>query len=178
MAILNLDLEVKHEPKEKLKVDLIPRTAFYNNLRSELSKEDWDLLRKDCYKQAGYTCEICGGIGHEWPVECHEVWTYTTRKRKNKKYRTQKLAGLKAVCPNCHEVIHLGYTTHAGKFLEAVEHLMKVNDWDHEKVNRHIAMAEAKYRARSLHKWKLNIAWAKKRLKEIKRGIAETPSVD
>ena len=38
-------------------------------LRSEanLSKKDWDKLRKACYESAGHKCEICGGVG--WRIQ-------------------------------------------------------------------------------------------------------------
>jgi hypothetical protein len=36
----------------------------------------WDRLRHQVTAEAGNRCEICGGRGRRWPVECHEVWHY------------------------------------------------------------------------------------------------------
>jgi hypothetical protein len=56
-----------------LTIELVPETAWFKNLRSELPKEKWDKLRKDTYKKAGYRCEVCGGKGEKWPVWTFEV---------------------------------------------------------------------------------------------------------
>ena len=60
--------------KIKLTIELVPKTAWYKNVRSEVSKDRWDELRKECYRNANYKCEVCGGTGPKWPVECHEIW--------------------------------------------------------------------------------------------------------
>ena len=60
----------------KLTVDLIPESAFFKNLRSELPAKQWDALRKKCYEKAGNKCEICGGRGTKHAVEAHEIWQY------------------------------------------------------------------------------------------------------
>jgi hypothetical protein len=60
----------------KLTVELVPETSWYSNLRSELTEEQWDTVRRRCYVAADYRCEVCGGRGPKWPVECHEVWSY------------------------------------------------------------------------------------------------------
>jgi len=36
----------------------------------------WDRLRRQVAAEAGERCEIFGGRGRRWPVECHEVWDY------------------------------------------------------------------------------------------------------
>ena len=59
-----------------LTVELVPKTAWYKNLRSELPEGKWDQLRKHSYRLAEYKCEICTGKGDKWPVECHEIWDY------------------------------------------------------------------------------------------------------
>ena len=51
-----------------------PVHVLYTNVRSHLPKGVWDRLRRQVAAQAG--CEICGGRGRRWAVECHEVWHY------------------------------------------------------------------------------------------------------
>lgn len=106
----------------KLEIELVPASAFYSNLRSILDKSDWDILRRLVYKKANYKCEICGGIGKEHPVECHEVWNYNDRDFNielltdeeitdtiyNKVVRVQKLSHCQAICPDCHQAKHIG----------------------------------------------------------------------
>ena len=82
----------------KLTVELVPRSLWGINLRSELPKSKWDKLRKATYKKANFVCEICGGVGRKWPVECHEIWHYDDENK------VQRLDGLIALCPPCHQV--------------------------------------------------------------------------
>src|SRR5579862_704679 len=92
--------------RKNLTINLIPSTAWYKNLRSELPKGEWDKLRKAQYKTANYVCEICGASGLEqgfkWPVEAHEVWEF------DDKEHIQKLISLIALCPLCHMCQHYG----------------------------------------------------------------------
>ena len=60
----------------KLTIELVPKTSWFTNLRSLVSKEQWDKIRNKVYWKAGYKCEICGSKGPKWPVECHEIWHY------------------------------------------------------------------------------------------------------
>lgn len=59
-----------------LTIELVPNTCWYSNVRSNVAKKDWDTLRYHTYKQASHRCEICGGVGQQHPVECHEIWDY------------------------------------------------------------------------------------------------------
>lgn len=148
----------------KLEIELIPKTSFFKNLRSELSTSEWNILRKDCYKKAGYKCEICGGKGKKHPVECHELWEY--------KNGIQKLVGLIALCPPCHEVKHFGRTGIMGRYEQAILHLKKVNQWTDKKVRMHIEGAFALWAQRSVQKWSLDISWAKNKESNMRVKVA------
>src|SRR5688500_8134041 len=50
-------------PRTLLTVELVPRTCWFSNLRSELSQDEWDRLRRSVYERAGNRCEVCGGKG-------------------------------------------------------------------------------------------------------------------
>ena len=80
----------------KLTIELVPRMCWYSNVRTNVTREKWDIIRKECYRKSNYKCEICGDKGTTHPVECHEIWEYD-----DVNY-VQKLIGFIALCPNCH----------------------------------------------------------------------------
>ena len=145
----------------KLSIELVPRTVWFKNLRSELQGGEWDLIRKAVYKRACYVCEMCGGTGEEWPVECHEVWNYNDTKK------TQTLTGLVALCPSCHEVKHIGLATVKGRQKIAVEHLAKVNGITIQCARSYLSVAISTYKERSQHDWELDLSW----IHEFKNGL-------
>ncbi len=57
----------------RLTVELIPRTCWFKNVRSEVTPTQWEKLRKQTLEKAGHRCEVCGAGGR---LECHEVWEY------------------------------------------------------------------------------------------------------
>lgn len=134
----------------KLLIELVPRSCFYSNVRSEVTKQKWDIIRKDCYQEYNYKCGICDGKGDKHPVECHEIWEYN--------YPAQKLIGFIALCPKCHQVKHFGLAQIRGKSKEATKHLMKVNGWDRKQAERHIKSAFILWTERSECDWKLDIS--------------------
>jgi len=137
----------------KLTVELVPKSAWYKNVRSEIPKKDWDTLRKASYNKAGYKCEVCGGKGSKHPVECHEIWEY------DDKTHIQKLKGLTALCPKCHLVKHLGYAQSSGKGEIAIQQLMKVNQMTAEEVNEYIYTVFEVWYQRSQHRWELDLSY-------------------
>lgn len=137
-----------------LTIELVPKTAWFKNLRSELPKEQWDKLRKECYRKANYVCECCGGKGNKWPVECHEIWAYDDKKKK------QTLLGLIALCPSCHEVKHIGFASVRGRLDAATQHLANVNRWSFRKSKEYIDEAFKLWEKRSAYEWELDITWA------------------
>lgn len=137
----------------RLTIELVPATSWFSNLRSMLCKEQWDYIRKECYKKAGYKCEICGGRGDKWPVECHEIWDYDDTNR------LQKLTGLVALCPKCHEVKHFGLAEMRGRGKEALYHLCSVNEWGLPIGEQYVNDAFATWLKRSGHKYTVDISW-------------------
>jgi hypothetical protein len=137
----------------KLTIELVPKSCHFKNVRSEVSKEQWDKLRKQTYRAANYKCEICGGKGDKWPVECHEVWDY------DEETQVQKLVRLIALCPACHEVKHLGLASLNGRFEEAVSHLRNVNHWGVSKTQDYLDEVQEDYKRRSELDWNLDISF-------------------
>ena len=77
----------------KLDFELVPDSCWYSNLRSILSPEQWDVVRREAYARAGGKCSICGGQSPR--LEAHEQWEYdektATQKLKKRNRRVQKL---------------------------------------------------------------------------------------
>jgi 5-methylcytosine-specific restriction endonuclease McrA len=140
--------------KIKLKIELVPSTSFYSNVRSILPKKEWDRLRKQSYAKANHKCEICKDVGtnqgYRHDLECHEIWIY-------QKDGVQLLKGLVSLCPRCHQVKHIGRTIAIGKKKEAYAHIAKVNKWKKEDVEKYVGFCFQEHKERSKIKWKLNV---------------------
>ena len=142
----------------KLTIELVPETSWYTNVRSEVSKDVWTAIKQKTRARAGDRCEICGGVGPKWPVECHEVWAYDDIEH------VQKLVGFIALCPDCHQVKHIGFATTQGKLEEAIEHFKRVNELD--SAREYLIEVWNKWEERNLYKWKLDLRFIKEYLSE------------
>jgi hypothetical protein len=137
----------------KLTVELVPEGQWGANLRQVLKKKDWDFLRKRKYKAAGHVCEVCSGVGPKWPVECHEIWYYDDT------MKVQRLDGLIALCPPCHQVKHIGRSFAVGRGPETLHHMMEVNEWEMPQAEQYIQGVFETWKERSKHNWVLDITW-------------------
>jgi len=136
----------------RLVAELVPSSTWGWNLRSLLTAKGWEIVRQKVYEKAGFVCSICGGKGHKHPVECHERWEYDDAKR------VQKLVGLESLCPSCHEVRHIGRAFAVGRGPKAMTHMMKVNSWTLDQVEKHIEEAMTIWNSRK-GVWKLDLSW-------------------
>lgn len=137
----------------KLQIEMIPRTSWYSNLRSELSKEDWDILRKEAYRNANWHCQICGCSGVQ--LHAHEIWDF------NMATEVQTLIKIVALCPICHATIHYGRTCKIEGMAGAekvMKHFCKVNNCSLEDFNEHVREAKDLWMIRSEVNWKLDIS--------------------
>lgn len=72
-----------------------PRTIFGTSM--------WNKIRKQCYADADYHCQICGRDCSDSIMHCHEVYSIDYRKH------TSKFERVVALCPLCHvKGIHSG----------------------------------------------------------------------
>ena len=140
-------------PENCLTIELVPQTCWFSNVRSEVSAADWDRLRRLTYDDAGDRCQVCGGHGSRWAVECHEIWHYDDQQH------AQTLLGLIALCPACHEVKHMGLANVKGRGDIAARHLAKVNGWTKQETDRYIVDQFALWERRSKFQWTLNLDW-------------------
>lgn len=139
----------------RLKIELVPERAWGNNLRALLTEAQWNVVRKEVYRQAHYRCQICGGKGQEHPVECHELWSY------EEKHHIQRLDGLIALCPLCHQCKHLGFAEKIGNLDAVLEHLRKVNGINERQCSAYVQWAYTQQRLRSGFLWQLDLSWFK-----------------
>jgi len=138
--------------RPRLTVELVPATCWYSNLRSELPKERWGLLRRAVYRQASNRCEVCGGRGPRHPVECHEVWLYDDDRH------VQKLERMIALCPACHECKHMGHANVTGNGARARRHLAQINGWTASQVDQYLERVFVVWQRRSQHPWRLDLS--------------------
>lgn len=148
----------------KLEIELVPKTSWYNNLRKILSKSEWDQIRKQCYEQANYKCEICGDTGknqgYSHDVECHEIWEYD-----DENY-LQKLKGFIALCPMCHKAKHIGLAFVKNEGEKVKEHFKEVNDLEDNEARRKINEAFETFKIRSQYNWETDISLKEKYLRK------------
>jgi hypothetical protein len=141
----------------KLEIELVPSSAWYTNLRSILSKKEWDYIRKMVYEHAENKCQTCGedGISQgsaSHKVEAHEVWEYDDANH------IQRLKYIEALCPKCHRVKHIGLAGINGQTEECIAHLMNVNGISRSEAVDHINKSMQVFEERSEHEWTLDIS--------------------
>ncbi|MBR2341592.1 MAG: HNH endonuclease [Clostridia bacterium] len=141
--------------KLKLDFELVPEELWYANLRSMLSPQDWDVVRRDAYKRAGHKCRICGAGGR---MEAHEKWSY------DDELALQKLDDVLALCHNCHLVKHIGRAQLVGQEGAAMEHFMKVNRCSQMDYHEALAKVNEEYARRNkIEGWTTDVSWLKTR---------------
>lgn len=151
----------------KLEIELVPKTCWYSNLRKSITQKNWDIIRKQCYKDANYRCEICGSDGKNQifqtrgsisgTLNCHEIWEYDDVNH------IQKLKGFIALCNNCHMIKHLGFAgIKAGEGLldynKLIDHFLKINNTTLDVFKDHCTKVEEIFIERSKFKWTTDLS--------------------
>lgn len=147
----------------KLKIELVPSTSWYSNLRNNIKRKDWDIIRKEIYAKYDYKCGICGVSNVT--LNCHEIWEY------DDKNHIQKLGGFIALCNNCHMIKHIGFAgIQAEKGLLDLDklkgHFMKVNKCTLEDFEVHREEAFKKWNERSQSNWEIDLGEYKNKVCE------------
>ena len=138
--------------KAVLVPDMLPTTAWADNVRTQVSPDRWNILRRYCYNAAGSRCEVCGDKGSPY-LECHEEWSF------NEDTGVQKLVKLLALCPLCHKAKHLGYAKRIGVLDEVYDKLKDVNGWDDAKLAKALDLVHERWKRLSMRKWQTDISW-------------------
>lgn len=94
-------------------------------------------LKRNVFLAANYRCEACGQRGKDHPVECHDVWEFDSE------LMVQRLEGLHAYCPECHDVRHtadrLANPETTNSVMRDVLSMMSmVNGWSRKDVEKHL----------------------------------------
>lgn len=140
-------------PTVRLTAELVPSTCWWSNMRSNLTPAEWGQCKAFVRKRSGDRCELCGGRGPKWPVECHEVWGY------DDVTHVQSLDGLIALCPACHEVKHIGRAETVGRLDQAKNRLMIANGWSPADVEAYLEGVWEVWAQRSKYQWTLDASW-------------------
>ena len=136
-------------------VELVPTTCWFTNVRTCVSPQDWERLRRMITRRANFACEACGAREDRarrlW-LEAHERWSYDVRAS------AQTLRRLVCLCSACHLVTHFGLANVEGRTDEAFAHLRSVTGMTEPDARRHIAVAFDLWKARSRRNWKLDLS--------------------
>lgn len=135
----------------KLSIELVPSTCWYSNVRSNVRSETWDRLQRETFKAAGRVCEICGSTGTGHPIEAHEIWEYDDHRM------IQRLVNLTALCPQCHEVKHIGLAIKSGNAKRALAWLSIVNAITPAEALAYVERTFKIHEIRSRFQWQLDI---------------------
>lgn len=135
----------------KLTIELVPKTCWYSNLRTQIRDGDWDRISKEA--RAAGVCAVCGAAGVR--LSCHERWEYDDERG------TQRLLGFVALCDRCHGVKHIGRVgrlatedpRQAHLLEDTIEHFMLVNGVDRQTFEAHKTEAFAVWRERGTRQW-------------------------
>lgn len=149
----------------KLTIELVPQTCWYTNVRSNVSVEMWDFIRKKAYSKAKFRCEICSDVGQnqgvKHSVECHEIWHYDDVNKR------QILTGLIALCPNCHKTKHVGLAQMKGEEEIVIQQLVKVNGMSRGEAKEYISVSFEVWQKRSRYDWEIDISFIEKYCSKI-----------
>ena len=130
----------------KLSFQLIPRTAWYSNLRDFLP--NWKEI-SDKVRSIG-RCEICGEEYDSKDLEAHEVWQFDDKTHK------QILKRIDCACYKCHTAIHIGLAGVKGKEKVALYHYKKVNELSDIEVREDEELAFEVWGLRSMVDWTID----------------------
>lgn len=139
----------------KLKFELVPDGCWYSNLRTMLSKKEWDMIKKYAKERSGGKCSICGRQTQY--LDAHERWSY------DEENKVQKLEDVVCVCKTCHSVIHIGRTSLMGNIEKAEDHYMKVNGVSYAQMKADLRLATEEHQRRNrIDEWALDLTWLKR----------------
>jgi hypothetical protein len=155
-----------NEPR--LKIELVPASSWFTNVRRVLTRKGWDRLRRQVLAlNPEQQCAICGcvpkcsQVGRR-SLEIHEVWRYEEPEARFMASRgRQVLVRIEALCYWCHAVRHFGLSQLRGIEDRCRLHLQRLNGWTPVQVEEHIAAEGALWQKRSTMEWDLDLSLLK-----------------
>lgn len=145
----------------RLFIDLIPSTSWYQNARSMIHPSDWDRVRLHVYARASYRCECCGVDtkdanagpgGRGTQIEAHERWHY------DEATGAQTLRRLVALCRECHAATHMGLAQVQGRGDAAMAHFQRVAGLTAAQAHEQALQAFELWAVRSTQQWRPDIS--------------------
>ena len=134
-----------------LKVDLIPATSWYRNVRSAVSEADWERIRKFVCERSKFKCELCRKSCSRY-AHVHERFSYDFQTG------VQKLERLLCICEDCHRTIHYGKAKIDHLEKEAKDHLKKVRGFTDQETEEHIHNSFEQWSQKNNIKWKIDLS--------------------
>lgn len=136
-------------------VDMVPSSCWFTNVRTCVSQQDWERLRRMITRRAEQRCEICGATEDRAArrrLEAHERWAY------NDATGVQTLRRLICLCSDCHLSTHLGYANVTGRADQALTHLSTVTGMTDTQIDNHVRAANQLWITRSRRTWSLDLS--------------------
>lgn len=143
----------------RLAVDLVPRTAWWSNVRSHVTSAEWELCKEYSKSLTDGVCYICGDTsrnqGRKYDTEAHEIWEYDDDNR------IQTLVDIVPLCVRCHQCKHWGRTSLVMKerYLQVLRrHWMTLNQWNRTQLNMYLDVESKVWAMRSSVEWTLDLS--------------------
>ena len=146
-----------------LSIELIPKSTWYDNVRSRVSRDVWVSIRNAFAKAQ---CQICG---FKYNLQSHEVWRYDDINH------IQKLVGFMCLCGLCRSVKHLGLAGIMAQrgdldYSRLIKHYCDVNECSEADFKADRKEAFELWKGRSGFEWRLDLLY----LDDIVTGIVGT----
>ncbi|MGI8816112.1 MAG: DUF5710 domain-containing protein [Pseudonocardia sp.] len=133
-------------------VDLIPESCWFTNVRSCVSQQDWERLRRMITQRAGQVCGATEDKTEQRWLEAHERWAY------DEHTGVQALRRLICLCSSCHLSTHMGYANVTGRAGQALAHLREVTGMTQSEASDHLDAAGDLWEQRSRRTWVLDLS--------------------
>lgn len=166
--------------RPKLSVELVPASAWWSNVRSNVTAAEWETCKRYAKAKTGGLCILCGQKGTDqgwkWDVEAHEIWDY------DEDTGVQTLVDIVPLCPWCHKCKHLGRSQMMmgeNMYRRLVNHFRAVNEWSAERTQTYFNLVFQIWALRSDMRWKLDVSFLETlgiEVKESDRKLASRRS--
>ena len=135
-----------------LEISLTPRTTWYDNVRTRVSRDEWNAIR------AYFKKPSCAYCGYKGMLFTHEVWKYDDVNH------IQRLVGFLSICGLCHAVKHLGLAGLMAKrgdldYQRLIGHYCVVNECTREDFLRDREEAFKLWEERSKFEWTIDVSY-------------------
>lgn len=122
----------------------VPRPLHGMPPRKIMGQKEWDKMRKRCYYDAEYKCEVCGAEPERGGLDAHELYSVDWKEG------TSTFVRCVALCKKCHSFIHSGRLItlyKQGNPLYTREYLLSVVEHGFKLISEHNKKYNDKLRA-------------------------------